>query len=65
MVPSEKASPGEADWVTIFATPERSVAVGSTQNAIAEVIPSSIFNSILSGQFEITGGVLSAARKQN
>lgn len=59
--PNGNKSPGEWDLVNRL-TPERSVAVGSTQNAAADPTPNSTSMLMSFGQFDIPGLVVSAEK---
>lgn len=59
-MPNGKASPGLLVLVSILTTPERSVAVGSTQKAVAELTPSSTLIEISVGQLLMVGLVVSS-----
>lgn len=59
VVPAAKDDPGTCDLVTVGVTFESSVAVGSSQFAMATVCPGGTGIIILFGQFMISGGVLS------
>ena len=60
VVPMEKLSPGWCDWVIVGVMPELSVAVGSTQVTLIEVIPNGIMMVRGSEQPFTRGGVVSS-----
>ena len=62
VVPTGKSVPGWWDWVTVGAIPELSVAVGSVQVNVPELLPGGTIKFRGSGQPLNVGGTVSSPR---